>query len=179
MSLKEELSEHFWNISCQFYASQGVKGCLLDLQEQQHKVVNQLLFSLWVSTYFDYRFYNKDTIEILRLTRLSHFNVRIVRYLRKKVGKNNPILNGFFTSLRRILLRVELLYEKKHQKQLVVSWLKVAPFMNDKENKSTFELPVRIDKDQHYHNLRILNGDTENSNDYVYLLSKWLSFIHH
>ncbi|WP_444996574.1 TIGR02444 family protein [Aliikangiella sp. IMCC44359] len=164
-------AENFWRTSSDFYSNPEVNSALLALQNEQNKNINQMLFALWVSTYFQISLEESYTAQISNEEKRAQSwasNIRSLRFEMEQEKKDGG--TGEFSQLRDVILETELKMEQIHQQRLVANllkWIEVnqpaQPMQTDLEELLLF-------------NLAALCGSSANNSDYQKLSRQWLDF---
>ncbi|MET1254912.1 DUF2390 domain-containing protein [Aliikangiella maris] len=164
-------AENFWRSSGEFYSDPQVSNHLLALQDQQSKNINQLLFALWVSSYYnielDNSFTQKSTVDEERAKSWAD-NIRNLRF---DIGLDSHADGSEeYSQLKDIILKTELKIEQIHQQRLVtglLNWI-------EENNKAC---PSSRDKNELVqYNLGALCGAPADPLDFELLTELWLHY---
>lgn len=161
-----ELSELFWQSSSDFYINQA-KTHLLDLQNTQNKNINELLFVLWATDYFQIVFEQTLCDSLLSDTQEVKQWINNIRKTRFEL-ESSTLEKKSKTTARQSILQTELELEKIHQQKLIECF-----YQSFKESKCQILVDI---KDITLNNLVALTGKVQPESSYIELIKMWQSY---
>lgn len=166
--LTDETSiDNFWRLSTDFYQQPEVKDLMLKLQNEHDKNINEILFALWVSMFYQSTLKSEQVAKILERSSRTKSWVKNIRNTRFDLeGQLNSPLPEMLEQAREAMLESELNIERLHQQRLVES------VADELTANPTIELAESILQQ----NLELLCGEFNDSVYRDFVISYWIDY---
>lgn len=165
--IDEAPTDNFWRLSSSFYEQADVKDLLLKLQNQHDKNVNEVLFALWFSMFYQAELGQADVSKIIDAASRTKSWVSNIRSTRFDLESQwQPPYPEKIKQARAAMLETEVNIEKLHQQKLVEglpSELAVNPSSTPSESC--------LQK-----NLQLICGELKDSSYYELIIAYWLEY---